>query len=421
MSFTPDLKSRPSNVRGPIATGLASGKQAIDRTGGDNGAGVILGAAVITRGEALGHGMWIDAAMLKQTHDAIAAAGKNGIKARFTHPGLSSDGLGSFLGRFKNPQLDGDVVRADLHFSQSAHDTPDGDLAEYVTTLAEEDPKAFGTSIVFRHDFAAEKDFESQNQQEIDAVDYKGRPTKIKAFRSPDPQNKEHLPHARLKMLRAVDAVDSPAANPGGFFHAQDVAHEADDLISYALGLSPERPELSNFDVEPDRVSSFVSKFLDRHGLEITTKTKEAPVTTKPLAEDISPETPADPKLGEQPDPKAEFAAQLKLYTSEFGVANGSQWLADGKPIDECRKLHAASVEQQRQAELTAKDEQITKLTAERDELKTRIEQAKLGDENPVEFSPPEGNPIDTKLSNGLPPGVARFVTAQRAKAASNN
>lgn len=156
----------------------------------------------------------------------------------------------------------------------------------------------------------------------------------------------------------------------------------------------------------------------------IALSAKESDVP-KPSKQDISPENPVDPAPSDPSsppvDPRAEFGEQLKLYTSEFGAVNGSQWLAEGKPIDDCRKLHTAEMEKQRVAELAAKDEQISKLTAERDELKTRIEQAKLGDETPVEFSPPEGSQIDTKLSTGLPPGVARFVTAQRAKAASNN
>jgi hypothetical protein len=81
-----------------------------------------------------------------------------GVKARFTHPGLSSDGMGRYLGRLTNAQTVGDQVFADLHFAEAATKTPDGNLADYVMTLAAEDPEAFGLSIVFEHDVEASED-----------------------------------------------------------------------------------------------------------------------------------------------------------------------------------------------------------------------------------------------------------------------
>ena len=73
-----------------------------------------------------------------------------GTKSRFTHPGMSDDGLGKFLGRSREARIDGDRVRADLHLDPSASITPDGNLADYVMTLAENDPEAFGSSLVLR-------------------------------------------------------------------------------------------------------------------------------------------------------------------------------------------------------------------------------------------------------------------------------
>lgn len=73
---------------------------------------------------------------------------KAGLKVRFTHPNSSNDGLGKYLGRAKDFRLDGDLVRADLHFGKTAQKTPSGNLAEYVMSLAEEDPDAFASSLV---------------------------------------------------------------------------------------------------------------------------------------------------------------------------------------------------------------------------------------------------------------------------------
>jgi hypothetical protein len=401
-----DLSKPTTYLRGPVSRGIA-GKESVDREGGDYGAGIVRQAAVITRGEALGHDMWVDTVMLQQTHDALKASGNEGIKARFTHPGLSSDGLGSFLGRFKNPTIDGDVVRADLHFSKSAHKTPDGDLASYVMDLAEGDPAAFGNSIVFRHDASAEEEFEAANQQEVDGTDGRGRPVKRQRFQSPDPKNTEHLRHARVKSLRAVDAVDSPAANPSGFFHATDVAHEAEELIGYALGLSEERPKSAQFDVEPDRVSSFVKKFLDQNNLEVRRKDT-----------DMKTGTGTDKEEAASNEPRTFSAVDAKRYVDAFG-AQGAIWLGEGKEFGECEKLHAASELEKAQAELSSlksqKTEELSAVVAERDALKTQLAAAKVGGEaEPVSFSTAEGGAAKTekKAFSNLPDGLQRYAAS---------
>lgn len=359
IATNPDLQHPPTQWRGPVALGVRADGKAVDREGGDNGAGIIRGAAVITRGEALGHGMWIDGVMLQQTHDAIRAAGKRGVKARFTHPGLSSDGLGTFLGRYKNPRLDGDVVRADIHFAKSARSTPDGDLAEYVMQLAESDPEAFGNSIVFRHDFEAEEQFELDNQHEVEETDRRGKPIKRLRFRSPDPNNVKHYPHARLKQLRAIDAVDSPAANPSGMFHATDVAGEADRLLSYACGLSSDKPALSCFDIDPDRISGFVAKFLDRHNLTIQPKRKESSMTTHPKqdASPVSaetqpdelskPEAETDPKPPAQPEAKPATLGELKAAFPKSSAEWREGQLEKNATIQQATSAYAAQVEEQ--------------------------------------------------------------------------
>jgi len=251
------LKEKPMLFRSTIAKGIKSDEPAIDRWGGDGGAGLIRGVSIITRGEALGHGVWIDRDMLSQVKSSINAM-KIGTKARFTHPGLSGDGLGKYLGRFKNARIDGDVVRADLHFAESAHETPDGDLAGYVMSLAEQDPEAFGASIAYEPDERAQTQFITEHEE--DGV-----------FVSPDESNIKNLPHARMSKLRATDIVDEPAANPDGLFHrGQEIAEEAEACMSYALGLSDKCPTLTLLDIDPDRVQGFVQKYLDRHGHEIS-------------------------------------------------------------------------------------------------------------------------------------------------------
>ena len=140
------LRSAPkgNSKPGASATGVDS---AVDRAGGDYGAGLIRGVSVMTAGECLGHDCLADETTLEKIV-ALGNANKNGTKVRFTHPTLSADGTGKLMARGKNFALDGDQVRADVHFLASAHNTPHGDLAGYTLDLAEESPDLVGTSVV---------------------------------------------------------------------------------------------------------------------------------------------------------------------------------------------------------------------------------------------------------------------------------
>lgn len=167
---------------------------------------VIIGASIIQAVEALGHNMLIDQTTLEQVRD-LGNEAKNGIKVRYTHPGLSSTGLGKFLGRAKNFRINesGDKTLADIHLSESASRSPEGDLRAYIESLAAEDAEAFGMSIVF----SGEKVWKRKNGEEWSARKHE-RPS--------DATTK--IPLARVVELHAADAVDEPAANRDGMFGA---------------------------------------------------------------------------------------------------------------------------------------------------------------------------------------------------------
>lgn len=191
---------------------------------------IIYGFAVITKGEVRGHGFEADDETLRQVLKLGKAAGRPGIKSRFGHPNMSETALGTLLGRAKKFRRDGDLVRADLHIQPTAHETPNGDLASYVLDLAEEDPSAFGSSIVYdgHEEYRVNKDGTLKRDDEGNALP----------------------PLARVDRLWAADIVDEPAANEGGLFESGGARFFTADV------------ELSA------RAASFLDGFVDRDDAE---------------------------------------------------------------------------------------------------------------------------------------------------------
>ncbi len=342
------LDAQPKHFRATVA----KGSPRVDREGGMWGKGVIYDVSMITRGEALGHDLWVD----KQFLNDVAHATNNsdrGVKARFTHPGLSSDGVGTKLGKFTNARVVGDQVIADMHLQEAAFNTPEGDLGSYVLSLAEDTPEDFGLSIVFDHDFETAEELTLAN-------------TTRGKFVSPDEDNKNNYEHARLSKLYACDVVDSPAANPAGLFkRGQEAAIEADNLLSYALGLSSSKPACLSFGVDGDRAKQFLARFLERHGLSIQKG-------GDPVSDGAEPGAASAPT-------REQFAAELSRYVEIFGAEFGTEWFmagvsfedAQGKLIVELKKQLAAAKEEVEQA-------------------KAALANVKLGEKEGPEFSAPE-------------------------------
>lgn len=332
----------------------------IDRAGGKFKAGIIRGVSLCAVGEALGHDYWIDSESLSQIVKFAAAKGKTGLKSRFTHPGMSSDGMGRHLGRLYDVRLEGDKAIGDLHFAKSAHTTPDGDLAEYVMTLTEEDSSAAGLSIVFHHDFEAEDGFENDHQEEYEYVDYGGKTRKGLRFKSPDPKNVNNYPHVRMNELRAADVVDEPAANPSGMFDSESLPRDVDALLSYAAGITEAKPKSSAFGVDGDRASQFLGRWLNSHGLSITKK--EAEVAETNLQTDVTP-----------PPTREDFAAELNKFTAKFGAENGVKWFGENKSYAEALELHCDALS----AKVTAANERA-------ESAEKRLASLAIGEKDPL-------------------------------------
>ena len=199
--------------------------------------GIIHGVVVARVGPAKGHNGFIDKTFLLQVVE-LAAQRPQGIKARFGHPNMCATALGTYLGRFHNYAYHADKVTADLQLDESANNTPNGNLFEYVLNIAQTNPDMFGASLVFES-----AEFEKTKQQ------YQGKQTDVDCF--------------RLKELRATDIVDDPAATDGLF--------SADTLPAQATVWLDQNPEIAKLIfTKPQAVTEFFNNYLNSSSMNLS-------------------------------------------------------------------------------------------------------------------------------------------------------
>jgi hypothetical protein len=226
-------------LRADIARGINKDKGVDRNLKHDKGKGVIFGYAVIAKGR-LNDGDIREWEMDDISLDQVVEFGnqaKMGLKSRFGHPNMSTEALGTFIGRAKNFRKDGDIVRADLFIDETAYKTPNGDLATYVMDLAETDPDAFGSSLVFdaNFEYRLEKD----------------------GTRKKDEAGNDLPALVRFTKLFASDVVDDPATTKGmfgQFFNSSiELSAKATDFLDKLLN-NPDALE---------KVISFLNRYRD--------------------------------------------------------------------------------------------------------------------------------------------------------------
>lgn len=181
----------------------------------------------------------------------------NGLKSRFAHPGESSDGLGKFLGRAHNPYLgkamverngamgEVDAVRADLHLDASAFEAnPNGNLGEYILTLAESDSEALSSSLVLRK--KSEYRLKQDGTPELDA------------------EGNSLPPLWRPTQLFASDVVDEGDAVDGFLSSVDEEPRWTRDYLERGEGLLNKLFAGQPKRVVRVRLMAFLSRYLDR-------------------------------------------------------------------------------------------------------------------------------------------------------------
>lgn len=257
----------------------------------DPGKHVLSGASVIRPGEALGHGMWIDAEMCAQVATLAAGGKESGLKARFGHPNMCNDALGTFLGRWKNLSANAETgaVTGDLFLSSTAAESPKGDLRKYIEEMAAKEPQHFGASIVFTRDQEAEAAFMLANGGKV-ATDEFGEYIDLAEWKSPDPTNVKNLPHARCAELHAADLVDDPAATDGMFSGAAGMSLAGQvtewlDTHPEALKAIADAPEMLGI---ATRYGKELAPFIARY--QANAALAEPPVPPPAIEPDAEPE-----------------------------------------------------------------------------------------------------------------------------------
>lgn len=194
---------------------IAFARQDTLRVSDDSGAKTLSDVSIITEGDALGHGVYIDAITISQAKDLL---GSKKLKSYITHNGAWADRLtqevGSFSGFFvSGSQLKASTFRPFKSFSKNRPEAHD-----MLFELAEEMPEDFGVSIV-ADGYAV---WVTEEGEEIPYRYGDEKPDKAKYDK----------PSLRVTAIFSADFVDAPAANAGGLFRAQNDNHKSNHTMS---------------------------------------------------------------------------------------------------------------------------------------------------------------------------------------------
>lgn len=256
--------------------------------------GIIYGVQIIREGEAKGHGISLPNGGEYEYHplmldmfflEKIVGFGsqhKNGTKSRYNHPNMSVGAFGTMIGRFYDYRIEGKAAYADLHLSEAAKTSPNGNLYEYVLDMAENESEHFGNSIHFSDDgnlYVKNKkgerrrvEFRMKGWDSIEILVEEGDDLVL--------WNEKDYSFEFYNIpvtLHASDLVDDPAATDG-LFSAQLNSKAFAVQITNFLDANP---EIWGFvEKHPDKLQPFLEKYrayCERKALNTKPKMKKKP------------------------------------------------------------------------------------------------------------------------------------------------
>lgn len=313
---TSQLKTSVSALRANVFT--AFGGVEVDEE-----AGVIRNAAIITKGDAQGHGFVIDDTTLQQVADLINAS-PDGIKCRFRHPkelpdGTHEEALGTQVAHIPpTVRIEGDSVRGDVHFGNYASAVPGlGDVRSYLLSLAKERPQDFGLSAVI------EWSAETQEDGEGNVTVY-----------------------ARVGNVQAADLVERPAANPRGLLASKPHSNTKDIPMEYDKKMVPALKKLGL--AEEDDPREFFKKLNEEEIEELKSLLEENKDEEEQLAddeeEDLADDEEKDSFEGSSDEEEKKASTKAKLSArnrrNQLITNEGDKVLAaEGKRVAQLQQL----------------------------------------------------------------------------------
>ena len=227
----------------------------------DREAGIIQAVQIVREGEAKGHGVNLDSEFVTKIAE-LGTASKIGIKSRFNHPNMSASALGTMIGTFHNFNIKGTAAYADLHLSETAKTSPQGDLYTYVLDMAENESEHFGNSIAFSDDgnlYVKNKEGEKKKLHfESDGFSYTVKVVEGEELVDYDLDEYSGELYVLPAALHASDLVDDPAATDG-LFSANVNGHT---FAVQATAFLDAHPEIWGFvERHPDKLEPFFEKY----------------------------------------------------------------------------------------------------------------------------------------------------------------
>lgn len=220
---------------------LKSGRVKFDPSNVNREDGIIHDVIMCQAGPAKGHGIHLEPEFISDVVEYAKANYTNiGLKARFGHPSMSNDALGTEMGKFHDFRLREDQAIADLHLYKASENSPTHPgMRSWMLDMAEEDPAAIMSSIVFSEDYYYK-------------YDDNGNKVIVENALSGEKNDKLFV---KLKSLHFCDIVDEGAATDKLF----SAELNKDKFAVIATEFLNEHPEVDQFvRNNPDKIVEFV-------------------------------------------------------------------------------------------------------------------------------------------------------------------